>query len=89
MSELLKEWEVSCVLRQGWLVQPCRERGKDECRKHDLLEQNEYGDPLLTQGMSALPLSLFMAIQTSQVGWWFLLEQQCSLPILGSGDELL
>lgn len=56
MSELLKEWEVSCALRQGWLVQSCRERGKDECRKHDLLEQNEYGDPLLTQGIAALPL---------------------------------
>lgn len=75
----LKEWEVSCVLRQGWLVQGeqggnkelplCRERGKDEFRKHDSFEQNECGCPLLTQGVSALPLGLFMAIQTSQVGW--------------------
>lgn len=81
-SELCPVAGLACSALQG--------EGKDEYSKHDSFEQNECGYSLLIHKEFLLSRSgSFTATLTSQVGWYFLLEQQCSRPVLNSAGELL
>lgn len=72
--------------RMAWLVQPCRQRGKDEHSKHNSFEQNECGYSFLIHTEFLLSHSG----HPDFTGWLVVFAGVAVLSsILNSGDDLL